>query len=339
MDYCFPRDETGQRLTILVAEERYSRMKKAVVPSKGSAGMYAARMVLELISECGDKDRDVIMKTDQEPAMKFLVDYVCMARTGAWTIQELVPKNSKGSNGVVERAVQSVEQFVRTLKSALDERMAVKIDTFHTVLTWLCEYAGLLLNRLEVSSDGKTNARWGYGLFFGVKSTSEELIVVNQETKSGVFLSGTGGCQTICSGLQPLCGTKGTVTKRPMVTCQSLTSRRGRVEISLRRRRWTSCLEKRRGACTGSLKARIHRQVLQLFRDFGRSQHSAAFATVPGCRSGSDGTEKVTETRQLDGRRSVCVWRRLRTRQSGQIDRALRRLQVGVYSWSSRRRW
>ena len=53
--------------------------------------------------------------------------------------------------------VQSVEQVVRTLKSALDERMAVKIDTFHSVLTWLCEYAGLLLNRLEVSSDGKTS--------------------------------------------------------------------------------------------------------------------------------------------------------------------------------------
>ena len=60
LHYCFPRDEMGQLLTILVAVERYSRMKKAVVvPSKGSTGMYAARMVLELISECGDKDRDV----------------------------------------------------------------------------------------------------------------------------------------------------------------------------------------------------------------------------------------------------------------------------------------
>ena len=166
-------------------------------------------MVLELISECADKDRDVIVKTDQEPAIKFLVDDVCMARTGARTIRELAPKNSKGSNGVVQRAVQSVEQFVRTLKSALDGRMAVKIDTLHPVLTWLCEYAGLLLSRLEVSSDGKTsyervkgkpaqvigvefgekvlwkftvqgldqkmekiNARWGYGLFLEVKSES-----------------------------------------------------------------------------------------------------------------------------------------------------------------------
>ena len=183
--------------------------QSVVVPSKGSTGMYAARMVLELISECGDKDRDVIVKTDQEPAIKFLVDDVCMARIGARTIRELAPNNSKGSNGVVERVVQSVEQFIRTLKSALDERMAVKIDTFHPVLTWLCEYAGLLLNRLVKGKPAqvigvefgekvlwkfpvqgldqkmeKINARWGYGLFLGVKSTSGELIVADQETKS-----------------------------------------------------------------------------------------------------------------------------------------------------------
>ena len=91
LDYCFPGDEMGQRLTILVAVERYSRMKKAVVvPSKGSTGMYAARLVLELISECGDKDREVIVKTDQESAIKFLVDDVCMARTGARTIRERI---------------------------------------------------------------------------------------------------------------------------------------------------------------------------------------------------------------------------------------------------------
>ena len=74
----------------------------------------------------------------------------------------------------------------------------------------------MLLNRLEVSFDGKTsyervkakpaqvigemlwkfpvqgldqkmekiNARWGYGLFLGMKSMSGELIVADQETKS-----------------------------------------------------------------------------------------------------------------------------------------------------------
>ena len=147
MDCCFPGDDGGQKLTILVVE-RHSKMKKAVVvPSKGSTGRYAVRMVVDLIEEWGDKDRTVNVKSDQEPAIKFLVDDVCMARTGARTIVEQAPKGSKGSNGIVERAVQSTEQYLRTLKSALDERMNVRIDTKHPVLTWLREFAGYMMNR------------------------------------------------------------------------------------------------------------------------------------------------------------------------------------------------
>ena len=121
LDYCFPGD-SDSLLTVLVVIERYTKMKKAVVvPNKGSTGSYAARMAIELVNECGDRDRDVILKSDQEPAIKFLIDDVCVNRTGARTILELAPKGSKGSNGVVERAVQSVEQCLRTMKSSLDE--------------------------------------------------------------------------------------------------------------------------------------------------------------------------------------------------------------------------
>ena len=123
MDYCFPGDQFDI-LTVLVVIERHTKMKKAVVvPSKGSTGSYAARMVIELINECGDKDQDVILKTDQEAAIKFLVDDVCVNRTRARTVKQCAPQGSKGSNGIVERAVQSVEQCLRTFKSSLDERM------------------------------------------------------------------------------------------------------------------------------------------------------------------------------------------------------------------------
>ena len=45
-----------QKLTILVVVERHSKMKKeVVVPSKGSTGRYAVRMVLDLIEECRDE--------------------------------------------------------------------------------------------------------------------------------------------------------------------------------------------------------------------------------------------------------------------------------------------
>ena len=118
---------------------------------------------------------------------------------------------------MVERAVQSVEQVLRTMKSALDERMGVKIDIKHPVNTWMCEFVGYMMNRLEVAADGKTpyervkgkkaevlglefgervlwkhhpgrrmeklNARWGYGLFIGVRAKSGELIVIDEGSK------------------------------------------------------------------------------------------------------------------------------------------------------------
>ena len=108
VDYCFPGDDNGQRLAILVIVERFANMKKAVVaPAKGSTGRFAARKArkaLDLITERGDEDRTVILKTDQEPAIKFLVDDVCSARAGARTTVEQTPAGLKGSHGVVERA-------------------------------------------------------------------------------------------------------------------------------------------------------------------------------------------------------------------------------------------
>jgi hypothetical protein len=39
-------------------------------------------MALDLTNECGDKDRDIILKTDQEPAIQFLVEDVCVCCEG-----------------------------------------------------------------------------------------------------------------------------------------------------------------------------------------------------------------------------------------------------------------
>ena len=117
LDYSFPGDEFGCKLTILVGVERCTGMKMAsVVPTKGATGMFAARRVIELVNECGNRDANVIVRTDQEPAIKFLVGDVLKLRTGAKTMVEEAPKRSSGSNGFAERAVQTCEGYIRSLK-------------------------------------------------------------------------------------------------------------------------------------------------------------------------------------------------------------------------------
>ena len=84
LHYCFPGDEFGFKLAILVLVEKYRGMKASVVvPKKGSTGISAARRAIELIDECGNRDADIILKTDQESAIKFLVDVIMKNRTGA----------------------------------------------------------------------------------------------------------------------------------------------------------------------------------------------------------------------------------------------------------------
>jgi hypothetical protein len=58
-DYCFPGDEFGYRLTILVGRERTSGMTFATtVPEKGSKGKFVADRCLEFFAECGFRTGD-----------------------------------------------------------------------------------------------------------------------------------------------------------------------------------------------------------------------------------------------------------------------------------------
>ena len=93
----------------------------------------------------------------------------------------------------------------------------VRVEVRHPVLTFLCEFVGYMMNRMEVAADGKTpyervkgkraevmglefgekvlwkhhpgrkmdklNARWSYSIFLGVRSRSGELVVADGDSK------------------------------------------------------------------------------------------------------------------------------------------------------------
>ena len=219
IDYCFPKSYHGHGITILAARERRTRMVMAtVVPAKGTMGSFAAKRLVSFMAELGLTASDVIVKGDQEPAIAALIEDVARHRAGARTIPEHSPVGSSGSNGLIERAIQSVEAQVRTMKAAFENRIRVKIEDQHPVLTWLTEYAAFLLNRFEVGRDGKTayermkgksakvrgaefgekllwkrrplkgsleklTCLWEDGTFLGVRAVSGEILI---GTKTGV---------------------------------------------------------------------------------------------------------------------------------------------------------
>ena len=65
------------------------------------------------------------------------------------------PVGSSASNGMVERYIQSVGGQVRSMKSALENRWGMTIETKHPAINWMIEYASYLLNTFEVGNDGE----------------------------------------------------------------------------------------------------------------------------------------------------------------------------------------
>ena len=99
----FQEFEFGCELSVLIGVEKYTGMKMAaVVPTKkkdGGTGAFAARKAIELINECGDRELNVIVKSDQEPAINFLMSDISRMRTSGKT---LVEESSKRNSGATE---------------------------------------------------------------------------------------------------------------------------------------------------------------------------------------------------------------------------------------------
>jgi hypothetical protein len=215
-DYCFPGDEFGFKWTVLVGKERGSKSWMATtVPVKGASGKFGIDKCLDFIEENGDREGDIIVKTDQEPAIQFLIKELIESREEGKTVPEESPVKSSGSNGVVEKGVGDVEGEVRAMFLGFQERLGKKVDARERIVAFIPEYAAYLMNRLVQGADGKVayerikgkkpsilgiefgekvlfkvklgqkmekiNARWEHGIFVGVKRKSNELQVATVE--------------------------------------------------------------------------------------------------------------------------------------------------------------
>ena len=97
------------------------------VPTKGPSGKFAVDRALDFIAEVGDMDDKIIIKNDQEPSIQYFIKDLVESRESGRSILGESPVRSSGSNGVVERGVQGVEEQVRALFLALQGRIGRKL--------------------------------------------------------------------------------------------------------------------------------------------------------------------------------------------------------------------
>ena len=89
-DYCFPGDELGFKWTVLVGKERSTGSCMAsAVPMKGfTTGKFTVDKCLEFVEENGDKERNIIVKTDQEPSIEYVIKDLVSERVEGRTVVE-----------------------------------------------------------------------------------------------------------------------------------------------------------------------------------------------------------------------------------------------------------
>ena len=165
-DYCFLGGSLSNTVTIptMVIRDRDTRMTCSyVVGAKGTKAdtkeefnmSFTVSRAIAFIKEMGLENATITLKSDQEPSIKDVLNDIARVRTARAFIEHSPVKSSQ-SNGVAERAIQSVEAQVRVMRDALGSRIGATIPEDHPILHWVVEYASVLLNRFEVGHDGKT---------------------------------------------------------------------------------------------------------------------------------------------------------------------------------------
>ena len=104
----------------------------------------------------------LVYKSDQESSIRSAIEEALkrIGRQGECEAIEAVPESSavreSPSDGRAERTVQSFEDLLRTLKSALETRLQCPLPVVHPVMRWLVEHTANLLTRYVVNDDGVT---------------------------------------------------------------------------------------------------------------------------------------------------------------------------------------
>ena len=114
---------------------------------------WVATRIIKDIEDMGR--RDIIIKTDGEPAIVALQSKIIDGRAGR-TVPRNPPAHNPEANGPCEKAVQDVTGQTRTLKLTLEARLKYTIPMDAPVMEWLMEHAAFVLSRFNAGHDGMT---------------------------------------------------------------------------------------------------------------------------------------------------------------------------------------
>ena len=185
LDYCYLTEnvehvtaDLGQEdattadtsLTVLVMQESACRSVWAyAVEKKGGTEAWVVDQICEDLDTVGLRNDRIIVKNDQENSANDVAREVARCRASDYgTAVENSNVGDSNSNGTIERSIQDFEGQARTLRSALEERIAVPVRLNSPVIPWLVRHAACLITRCRIRPSGRTS----YELMKGRRSNA-----------------------------------------------------------------------------------------------------------------------------------------------------------------------
>ena len=176
LDYCFVRNNLDEDLLTLLVGRLYPTRTifACSLDMKGRDPVAIAKLG-DFIKANGLTK--IVCKCDQERALNALNQSVvqdmlipnlveeaaqkvgrCCASAEDDDVRIAVPENSavgeSQSNGKAERAIQTVENKVRTVKHAFESRIGARIPSTHPVMHWIAIHCADILNKYTVNTSG-----------------------------------------------------------------------------------------------------------------------------------------------------------------------------------------
>ena len=145
-----PEDESATRVLVVsirTADDLSVCVFGHVVPCKGvDEARFAVDCLVGDILWTGYTS--VMLKSDNKPAiLKLLIESLCELRV--YGLQQVLSENPSEydpqGNGAAESAVKAWKGMFRTQKSALEERLGVKVPVRHPLTAWIAKWAGEVL--------------------------------------------------------------------------------------------------------------------------------------------------------------------------------------------------
>ena len=166
-DYGFATELTKQEDTHIdkreelnvsvVKDERTRTLFAHAVEQTGiDSEEHAVKQVAKDIEELGY--RKVSVKCDQEPSTMAFLRLMRLVNVDVvdQVLHDHPAVGDSQSNGSIEIGVKTVMGQLRTMRAALERKLACKIPLDHPVMAWMTTHAAQLLSRFQVGHDGHT---------------------------------------------------------------------------------------------------------------------------------------------------------------------------------------